>query len=441
MRQKLRSLLPDNFFLRRWYSGLKAMMAAFLYGFPAHKINIIGVTGTDGKTTTTEMIFHILQKCGQKTAKISSVSFSKGNESWENTTKRTTVSPFVLQKFLKECVNEGYQNVVLEISSHALSQKRVFGVDFNIAVLTNISHEHLDYHKTMEELISTKKLLFSKYLEKGGIAILNADESFIIDWQNELKNKITIKTYSLKNSADYRGENFQDMENGIKFSLNQKEVFIPIYGSFNAENALASIAVAENVGISQENIISSLSSFSAVPGRLQNMDFGQDFEIFVDFALTPKAFESVLAYLKQRTGGRLISVFGCTGDHDKEKRPIMGKSASKLADIIVLTDDETYTEDGQKIRDDIKAGIFGDKDYNDREDDTFFEIADRKMAIEQALQMAKPNDTVVVSGMGSLKSRNMGGKEIPWNDKEVVADVFKHAIANKLSNLKQKIEN
>ncbi len=438
----IRKLLPDNFFLRRWYSALKAIIGAFAYGFPAKKITVVGVTGTDGKTTTTEMIFHILKFSGRKVAKISSVSFSRGDNSWQNTTKRTTVSPFVMQKFLRQCVKDGYDSVVIEVSSHALSQKRVFGIDFDIAVLTNISHEHLDYHKSMEGLIKAKKLLFTKYLNKGGTAILNADEPFVSDWKNELETKnIKVKTYSFKNSAYYQGANFQDQENGIKFTLEDKEFFIPIFGYFNAENALAGISACASIGVLKGTTAQALSSFNKVPGRLENIDFGQDFQIFIDFALTPKAFKEVLSYLNQRTGGKLISVFGCAGDHDKEKRPIIGEIASKYADIIILTDDETYTEDPYQIRDEIKAGIFKEKNLNDREDDTFFEIPDRKIAIESALQIAGPNDTVIVSGMGALETRNMRGKEETWNDKAVIANIFQGSIQGKLDLLKKKVDN
>lgn len=415
----LKKLLPENFFLRRWYSTTKAAFAAFRYDFPAKKLTIIGVTGTDGKTTTTEMIFHILRVAGKRAAKISSASFSKGSDTWLNTTKRTTVSPFVLQKFLDECVNEEIEFVVIEVSSHALAQQRVFGVDFNVAVLTNISHEHLDYHGTIENLRAAKKLLFTEFLTPEGAVIINADDPVAELWQAEIPH---MKTYSFRNSSYYKGEDFAEDNQGLSFRMEDTVFSAHVFGEFNGENALAAIAACREVGLMNETISFALAEFSGVDGRLQNLDFGQNFQIFVDYAITPRAFERVLGYLKGRTNGRLIVVFGATGDHDKEKRPILGKIARQTADIVVLTDDETYTEDPEKIRHDIKTGIFAPNE--EWESDDFHEIADRKTAIETALQLAGEGDSVAVLGMGALETRNMGGKEVPWSDRQAITAVF-----------------
>ena len=422
MLNPLRTILPDNFFLRRWWSSFKAILAAFLYSFPAKNLIVVGVTGTDGKTSTTEMIFHILKKADRSVAKISSVSFSQNTETWENTSKRTTVSPFVMQQFLANCVKKKIDIVVIEVSSHALVQNRVFGIEFNIAVLTNISAEHLDYHGNIENLRNAKKLLFTKYLDKkNGIGIINQDDEVADSWQSEMS---FVKGYSLKQPAYYQGENFLNTTEGISFDFENTEFTAHVFGEFNAENALAAVSVCRELGLIKAMISLGLSTFVSTPGRLENLDFGQDFQIFVDFALTPKALESILRHLQERTSERLILVFGCAGDHDKDKRPIMGQIAGVFADIVVLTDDETYTEDPVQIREDIKIGIFGDEEISDEMSEDFYEIADRRTAIETALQLARKGDTVVVSGMGALKSRNMGGEEIPWNDKQVISDIF-----------------
>lgn len=450
MMSLLRKIFPEDSLIRQWYSSVKAMIAAFVYGFPGEKLCVIGITGTDGKTTTTEMIYAILNNLGVKTAKISSVHFAIGDKTWENKTKRTTVSPFVMQKFLKQCLDEQVQVVVIEVSSHALAQNRVFGISFNIAVLTNITHEHLDYHKNMERLIATKKLLFSKYLDNNGIAILPVDQD-IFEFQSEAKR---FKTYSFNHpTACVYGSKLQLNKNNIKFIINNVEFSTKVLGEFNALNALAAIAVcatlrdcpeSADLKFELKDIASALKQFTGVPGRLENLHLGHDYDIFIDFALTPNALEKVLQFLKSKTNGRLIIVFGCTGDHDKTKRPKMGAIAKKYADTIVLTDDETYTENAQEIREDIKKGIFTGEDKRvDLQDRSFYEVPNRRDAINTALQIASAGDCVLVSGMGTLESRNMNGKEIPWNDKKVIKEAFEvlqNPSKQGLNNLKKNIE-
>lgn len=440
----LRKNLPDNVFFRRWFSLFKASLAAVIYGFPARKIKIIGITGTDGKTTTTEMLFHILKKVGIKVAKISSVKFSIHNETWENRTKRTTVSPFLMQWFLRKCVKEKIEYAVIEVSSHSLAQKRVWGIDFDGAILTNVSHEHLDYHGTIDKLRDAKKVLFTEFLNKNGVAIINGDDEVAKIWKEEIPQ---IRTFSFKNKkADYFGENFKDTNKGLEFTIGKTKFTAEVLGNFNAENLLGAISCLLEFKIDRNKIAEAAKDFSGIPGRLENLDFGQDFQVFVDFALTPQAFEKVLSFLKKRTNGNLITVFGAAGDHDKTKRPQLGMIAKKYANSIILTDDETYTEDPQQIRDDIRKGIFENKDEVREislEDKSFFEIPNRKTAIETAIQIANSGDIVIVSGMGALLNRNMGGVETPWSDKQIIMDSFagiqKFEIQKNLGGLKTKI--
>jgi len=445
----LRKIIPQNSWIRQIFRSLKSFLAALIFRFPARKIFIIGVTGTDGKTTTCELIFHILKNLDKKCAKISTVSFSMEEKTWKNKTKRTTVSPFVMQNFLRKCVKEKIQYAVIETSSHALAQKRVWGIDFDAAVLTNISHEHLDFHGNLENLRQAKKLLFTKFLNSGGICILNADDEVSKNWKNEfLKQGKKVSTFSFRNSqSDFYGKNFLDKSDGLEFMLNNQKFTTKLFGKFNGENCLAAISLCASLpkisNTQLSEIAKIINNFSGVSGRLENLDFGQDFQIFVDFGLTPQAFEKVLNSLQKRTAGDLIAVFGATGDHDKSKRPKIGKIAKKYCSKIILTDEETYHENAKQIRDQIKTGIFENEEINDREDGNFFEIPDRHLAIETAIQIAKPNDCVVVLGMGNLSSRNMGGKEITWNDKQEIAKVFaamkKIEIGTNLKNLKEKI--
>jgi UDP-N-acetylmuramyl-tripeptide synthetase len=442
----LRKKLPQNIFLRRWYSTIKAAMAAITYGFPAKKLYLIGVTGTDGKTTCVELIKHYLVKLDKKTAKISSTHFTIAGKTWENKTKRTTVSPFVTQKFLKECVKQKVEYVVLEVSSHALAQNRVWGIKFDLALLTNITHEHLDFHGTIEQLRLDKKRLFTKYLKSDGLAIINRDDPVFADWSKDL---LKIKSYSLmQKEADYFGTNFKDQAQGLEFELQKPEKLkarCGLKGDFNAENTLGAVAIVSQAIKIKENqeVLPQLAKlggdFTGAPGRLEMLNFGQDFQIYLDFAITPNSFEKTLAFLQRSTKGNLIVVFGATGSHDREKRPLLGKIAKENADTIILTDDETYQEDAQQVREEVKEGIFTKPEEEQREisleNRRFYEIPDRRQAIENALQLAKPNDAVIVSGMGILDSRNMAGKEEKWSDKEVIKEVFATMEKIKTSNV------
>jgi len=439
-----RQIIPQNFFIRRIFSFLKAFLAAFIYNFPAKKIKIIGITGTDGKTTTCEVLFHILKNNGQKVAKISSANFSIMDTTWTNNTKRTTVSPFLMQKFLKECLDQKIEIVIIEVTSHALVQKRIFGIDFDFALLTNISHEHLDYHGSLENLRAAKKLLFTKFLNLEGISILNADEEVTKTWTKELKK---VKTFSFQNkNSDFYATNLQDEKNGLSFYIKKQKFQAKLFGHFNSENCLAAIATAKVLQIQDTEIALALNTFPGVLGRLQNLDFGQNFDIFVDFALTPNAFKKVLYSLKKRTLNKLIVVFGAAGDHDKAKRPLIGQIAYDIADNIILTDDEPYSEEPSLIRQEIKKGIFISQEEREvsLQDKHFFEIPDRKEAIQTALQIAQSGDCIIVAGMGSLTSRNIKGQEIPWDDSQIIADIFSSVFPSKkvkhrLAKLKQKL--
>ena len=425
----LRRILAPTSIFRKIFWNLKSFVAAILFRFPARDLKIIGVTGTDGKTTTAEMIFQILQNCGKKVAKISTAEFSIGDKTWENETKRTSVSPFLMQKFLRKCVLAKVDAVILETSSHALFQNRFFGVKFAVGVLTNISNEHLDFHKTIENLRAAKKLLFSKFLQKGGTAILPADAEFTENWADEISRAGKIaKTFSLQNpAADFFGKNFTDQKNGIEFEITETKFTAPVFGDFNAENLLAAVGAISIFNFTPAKVAAAAAKFKSVAGRCESIDCGQDFEIFVDFALTPQAFEKVLSALKKRTAGNLIVVFGAAGDHDATKRPILGKIAREICDSIILTDDETYGESAEKIRTEIKSGIF-ENEIDAREvsldDKSFFEIPERKVAIQTALQNAHSGDAVAILGMGNFNSRNLNGREVAWNDREVVLEIF-----------------
>lgn len=338
---------------------LEAVLANIYYGWPGKKLTVIGVTGTDGKTTTTSLIYHILTFAGLKTSVLSTLSSAH----------TTTPDSWKLQKFLAQSLKNKCTHVVLEISSHAIDQNRIWGIPFAVGVLTNIAdNEHLDYHKTFANYQNTK-LRFLKSCKRAP------------DW-HEL--------------------------GGFRFETQ-------LIGTFNQENCLAAIAAAKALGIEDEVVRRAIASFGPLPGRLEIV-VKKPFTVIVDFAHTPQAFEKVLPEAK-KFGKRLIHVFGCTGSRDRGKRPIMGAIAAKYDDEIILTHEDTYSESKAKIINDIAAGI--GRPYQ--------KFLDRRAAIKRALELARPGDVVLLTGVGHQKTMNLGGKEIPWSDQKTVLELMKNA--------------
>lgn len=350
--------------IKNFWHLLEAVFWSLVYGFPGRKLMVVGVTGTDGKTTTVNLIYHILTEAGFKTAIYSTLSSA-----------HTTTPPAEkLQKFLAISLKNGCTHAVLEVSSHAIDQNRIWGINFAIGVLTNIaSNEHLDYHRTFEDYQKTK-LNFLKNCKQ------------VADWQK-------IKNY--------------------KFETR-------LFGKFNWQNCLAAIAIAKALKIDEEIIRKAVASFDPLPGRLEIMT-KKPFLVIVDFAHTPQAFEKVLPEVK-KLGKRLIHVFGCTGDRDKNKRPIMGQIAAKYDDIIILTHEDTYSENPEEIINQIEKGVT----YKGEtlKGLTLLRYSDRREAIQKALETAKKGDVVFISGVGHQKTLNLGGKEIPWSDQKVVKEIL-----------------
>lgn len=449
----LRSIIGEKSPIRFVYYWLKSFISALIYGFPGQKIKVIGVTGTDGKTTTVNLITHLLNQADIKTGMVSTTTFAIGREMFSNKTKRTSVSPFLMNKLLRRMVNQKCEYVVLEVSSHALEQKRFLGVDFDIAVLTNITPEHLDYHNNMQEYRRVKSLLFQKLgqskmkIGQPKTMVLNkADPVFdeFLDFFADQKF-----SYALKEGADFWASEIDLQADKSVFQLDVTEsacrqlkqsvqcrqehssedscdnssvacstkIELPLVGEFNIENALAASAVVMSVGLNLEQIQEIFKTFGGVGGRMEKIEAGQDFNVIVDFALTPVALKKLFQTAKSFTKGRVIGVFGCTGDRDQTKRPVTGKMAAEMLDIFVLTDDETYTEDGDKIREEVKVGI---RKTDKVENQDWYEVGDRLDAIRFALKIAQKGDTILIPGMGSEPTRNVGGEEIEWDEREVV---------------------
>jgi len=383
--------------LKNLYHLLQAILAVIFYRFPARKLLVIGVTGTDGKTTTVHLIAHLLKKSGKKVAKISTVCAPGFHV--------TTPDSWHLQQFLRRAVSKGIKYVVLEATSQGLDQYRLFGCHFQIAVITNVTHEHLDYHHTWENYLKAKAKLFKKVKW----AVLNKDDASYqyLNAKCKMQNA-KLMTYGIKCKAQITPKTFS-------FKTN-------LLGVYNQYNCLAAICVAKILSIPDKKIRQALRSFKPVKGRLEEIDEGQNFRIFIDFAHTPNAFRQVLPTVKKITRGKLIHVFGCTGSRDKSKRPVMGEISAQFSDKIILTHEDTYYEDLQEIIAGIEPGIKKSgkilgKDY--------WKIAKRREAIKKAIKMAQKGDTVLITGVGHQTTLNIGGREIPWSDQKVVREILR----------------
>lgn len=403
--EKIRSLIPDSIVNLLEHLSL-AVIATIYYRYPAKNLVVIGVTGTDGKTTTATLIYEILQKAGKKVALVSTVSAKIGKEEIESGFHVTSPHPWKLQKLLRKVVDSGFKYIVLESTSHGLIQHRLFGCNFKVGVITNVTHEHLDYHKTYENYLAAKTKLFRRVK----IAVLNRDDQSYDFLMSKLQSfKVTkVITYGIKKTADFTPKTFP-----FKTKLP---------GEYNQYNCLAAISVASSLGISGEKIRKAIASFKGVTGRMEEVKEGQNFQFFVDFAHTPNALEQILQYLSQKKKKRLIVIFGCAGLRDRTKRPIMGEIASRFADIVILTAEDPRTEDVNKIIDQIAKGC---QKAGGKERKTFFRVPDRKEAFKFAVSLAKKDDIVVACGKGPEKSMCFGTTEYPWSEQEEVRKALK----------------
>lgn len=388
--------------LKNIYHYFQALFASLYFHFPSRKIVVIGVTGTDGKTTTVNMLQHILAKAGKRVSSISTVDAQVNGKLFETGFHVTTPSPWQVQKYINKAASGGSEFFVLEATSHGLDQNRLAFVKFEIAIITNISHEHLDYHGNKKRYLESKAKLFKnvKY------SILNADD----------------QSYSyLKSRADGQIISYSRQKN-VNFNLKKYPIKLNIIGTYNLENALAAISSAVQLGINKNEALKALVSFEGVKGRMQKVDTGLSFCIYIDFAHTPKALENALKTLRENTTGRLIAVFGSAGERDKAKRSLMGQVAAKIADISILTAEDPRTEDANKICNQIAQGFLS---KNKKENKDYFIMLDREKAIKFAISISKKNDTIGIFGKGHEKSMNIKGQEIPWNEAKIVNAILK----------------
>lgn len=407
---KIRRLIPNQT-VNLFFHLPMAVLAVVCHRFPARNLKVIGVTGTDGKTTTATLIYEILKTAGKKVALISTVAAKIGKKEISTGFHVTSPAPWSLQKLLRKIADQKYEYLVLEVTSHGLDQYRVFGINFWLGVITNVSHEHLDYHQTYQNYLQAKAKLF----EQVKIAVLNQDERHVFHYLQSIPPKDSmIVTYGIKNAADFTPKTFL-----FKTSLP---------GEYNQYNCLAAIAATSALGILPEKIRQAVAKFQGVKGRMDPIKEGQNFQVIIDFAHTPNALENVLKALKELKPNRLITVFGCAGLRDVQKRPKMGEIAARLADISVLTAEDPRTEDVNEIIDQIAQGC---QKVGGVEGKSFFRVPDRSEAIKFAIQkLAQKGDIIVICGKGHEQSMCFGTTEYPWSDHQEARKAIKNLKKN-----------
>ncbi len=417
-----RKLLPKRVIQRAEASYRKgrAHTLQVAYGFPARKLRVIGVTGTNGKTTTCALINTMLKKAGYKTAMFTTAIVEMDGEQTMNTLHKTVPDTSGLLAFLKMAKQKKVDFVVLELTSHALDQHKVSGIPIEVAVMTNLTQDHLDYHGSMEAYAASKARLFNDYC-KPKVVVLNRDDR----WYEYFYSQAVGKTYSYgfnqQASLPISDQDLTSKGSSFKLAFKADKLSFKtrLPGKFNLYNAAAAASVGLLLGIEPTKVAEGIHSLAAVPGRMETVDEGQNFGVIVDYAHGPDALANVLATLQEVTKGRVIAVFGATGDRDKSKRPIMGQVAAKQADLIFLTDDEVYSEDPDAIRQAVYGGIVAAGG-----DSKTTVIPDRRQAIKAAFSHAKPGDVVLLAGIGHQDYRVMGNGKVVWDERQVARQIL-----------------
>ncbi|MED1015075.1 UDP-N-acetylmuramoyl-L-alanyl-D-glutamate--2,6-diaminopimelate ligase [Bacillus atrophaeus] len=402
--------------VRNSQRALSVLSDAF-YGQPTKQLQLIGITGTNGKTSTSHMVDEILKKAGKRTGLIGTMYIKIDEETFP--VKNTTPESVTLQKTFKKMNDKHVDTAIMEVSSHALSMGRVHGCDYDIAVFTNLTQDHLDYHKTMDEYRQAKSLLFSQLggafnHEKPKRAILNAD-----DEASAYYEKVTaahISTYGIKNDADVMAKHIKTTAQGTSFELvtnkGTKPITISLVGQFNVYNVLAAVATCIAAGIPFETVAEAVEELHGVRGRFELVNKNQEFPVIVDYAHTPDSLENVLKTCKDMTEGKVFVVVGCGGDRDKTKRPKMAKIAVQLADEPIFTSDNPRSEDPLAILRDMEAGV---------ENEYYHSIANREQAIFFAIANARKGDVVLIAGKGHETYQQIGAETFDFDDAEVAA--------------------
>ena len=391
-----------------------AVMAANFYGNPSEKLTLVGITGTNGKTTTVTLLHRMFTSMGYSCGLLSTIANYVGEKGTEAV--NTTSDPITINSLLNEMVKAGCEYCFMEVSSIGVEQDRVAGLHFKAAIFSNLTHDHLDYHKTFSEYLRCKKLFFDN-LDKDAVALVNTDDrNGLVMVQN---TKARTVTYSCRSIADHTCRVMEQSFDGMLLKIDGREAWTGLIGQHNAYNLLALYSTAVELGAAPEEVLVAVSTLRPAPGRLENMKGPKDISVIIDYAHTPDALENVLKTLREIGSDReLICVFGCGGDRDKTKRPEMGLIAQKFADRIIVTSDNSRTEKTSDIMADIKTGM----DISGRARSLFIE--DRQEAIRTAIMLAGPGATVLLAGKGHETYQIIGNEKRHFDEKEIVTEIF-----------------
>jgi UDP-N-acetylmuramoyl-L-alanyl-D-glutamate--2,6-diaminopimelate ligase len=393
-----------------------ADLSANFYGHPAWKLKLAAVTGTNGKTTTTFLIKHICEKAGLRCGLIGTVRYEIGERILPAI--RTTPESLDLQELLGQIVNADCRAAAMEVSSHALAQDRTRGLEWNVAVFTNLTQDHLDFHGTMESYFDSKAKLFSRLgrqeKKRKPVAIVNIDDRYGEQLLKKIDQRVAVVTYGRSVRADFRASNYRVEFSGTSYQLDAHGksylVRVPLIGGFNVANSVAALAAANALGISLRDAVLSLGKSPQVPGRLELVPAKRQFQVFVDYAHTPDALQNVLKTLRELEPHRLIVVFGCGGNRDREKRPLMGEMVDRHADYAIVTSDNPRKEDPNAIIVEIEKGFRSTR---------YEKMVDRTQAIDRAITLAQPRDIVLIAGKGHENYQEFADHTVPFDDIQV----------------------
>lgn len=414
--------LPENLNENVTYVKVKdsskalGQLASNFYGNPSEQLKLIGVTGTNGKTSVSTLLFDVFKNLGYNSALLSTVEIRVGDEIIPAT--HTTPDVITINKILAKAVYEGCEYAFMEVSSHGIAQNRIEGLHFQVAGFTNLTHDHLDYHKTFDEYLKTKKRFFD-VLDETAVAITNIDDkNGSIMLQNTKAKKVS---YALKTMADYHGRLLEVDFNGMLLNFNGKEFWTTLTGKFNVYNLLLVFGIASELGFEHDEILQAISKLKRVSGRFETFKSDGGIFFIVDYAHTPDALENILDSINDiRTKNeRLITVFGCGGDRDHSKRPEMGNIATKKSTLAIITSDNPRTEDPAQIIKEIEAGV------EPQNFSKYTSIPDRREAIKMAIKFAEPKDIVLVAGKGHENYQEINGVKHHFDDKEVINELWK----------------
>jgi len=417
-----------------FYHRLRGQWAAFYFQYPAKKLKVVGVTGTNGKTTTCHLITAILEKAGKKVGMFTTTTISINGKREVNKLKMTTPDPYLLQKLIKEMVDQGCEYLVLETSSHALAQNRTYGIAFDVAVMTNLTREHLDYHQTYKEYEKAKLKLFKELYQQprksstAKVAILNRDdrsyERFVKPKYDRVFSYGILRGDIMAVSPTYHEESSRFL---IRTPIGEQMMGINLPGRFNIYNALAAVSASIALGVKLDIIIQALAEVKGVPGRMEVINQGQDFKVIVDYAHTPDGLNQVLQTLKPTLKGKLIVLVGAEGRRSKTKRPLLGALAGRYADIVIVTNVDPRDEEPMDIIDQVAEGVKRGTRSNQKKelDKELFKIPSRKQAIKKAFRIANSQDTVLLLAKGAEQTMELKDKIIPWDDREIARKLLK----------------